>query len=200
MFHFQIKKEYFQPSKEYDVSVTIYNGKSWRESDTIQIWSPPPAVDAIKIIHTKDMSASLIYVPKHTEEKGLENCSRELHILVTLWKDNDDFNKDINAIQKALKESSEFPALYNVRYKYSINQEHLPFEFPVISDVTTKYRLYFFFVNRCFGKVSLKIIQTELFHIKPTIFTKEEVDTTSIIIYTVLLLAALMPLIPYLLM
>lgn len=196
LFLFQIERKYFEPCKKY--SIIVYNGKySILFHARTEVWSPPLAPDiseyVIGINHTN--TVTLISISKLTDlENDLVNCSRNL--LIFSSKDNGNLNEDIKAIEKALKEILPLQFLHGVIYMYNINQEHLPFQFPVTSDTTMNYRLHLFFVNKCFGMVRLSTIQKEVFPIKSTPF----VDSTRIAIYSLLSLAILLPVIPFVLM
>ncbi|XP_018575880.1 uncharacterized protein LOC108914537 isoform X1 [Anoplophora glabripennis] len=194
-----IEKKYFKPCRKYDVSVAIYSEK-YSRTYNIEKWSAPPvpdiSEDAIKISHTNNII--VIYIPRPTNlEQNLRNCSRKLHILKSLWQNNEHINKTINDFEHALKNSLPLPTFNNVRRIYEINEENLPFEFPIKDDSVTKYRLHLLFINECFGQVQLRRIQKDLYPGERVTLGNENLEGIDIANYVFLVSMLLLPSIPF---
>ncbi|XP_018575889.1 uncharacterized protein LOC108914537 isoform X2 [Anoplophora glabripennis] len=195
----KIEKKYFKPCRKYDVSVAIYSEK-YSRTYNIEKWSAPPvpdiSEDAIKISHTNNII--VIYIPRPTNlEQNLRNCSRKLHILKSLWQNNEHINKTINDFEHALKNSLPLPTFNNVRRIYEINEENLPFEFPIKDDSVTKYRLHLLFINECFGQVQLRRIQKDLYPGERVTLGNENLEGIDIANYVFLVSMLLLPSIPF---
>lgn len=196
---FQIEKKYFEPCRKFIVDVTAEEFITTLLST--EKWSPPPiphiSEDDIKISHITNII--VIYVPKPTDLKqDLKGCRTKLHILGSLWQNNDQVDKNINDFEHALKHSLELPTFYNVWRLHEINQEDLPFEFPMTDDGVTKYRMHLFFVNECFGNVQIRKVWKDLLPGKPMPLKDNNPACISTSWYVFFILALVLPLTAYL--
>lgn len=179
---------------QYDVGVAIYNENYSNKTNAFKEWSPPSVPDisdsAIQITNDTNQNVFITISKLMDEDKNLQSENR-YYILTSSSRDEENDGVDLKNFEMALKNDSEL-ILKNINKFHNGSQEDIT-DTKTISINSTEhgkiYRLYLYFVNKCHGKIELKMLKRNPFSLEPANSNKA--------LYALILLIFLIPLALY---